>query len=198
MINGEGWLPNKLQCRVKIIPVANYTHEVEYIVPVSPSPNLNSHQSIMLYPSTCLFEGTALNHGRGTYSPFAVIGSPALKGIYNFAYVPKGIPGMSETPLFMNDTCYGLDLRRFDVVALRKSKKINLRWMMELYRAYPAKEKFFDRTISKQIGNIDFLSGDANFKHHIMSGKSEEEIRKSWEPALSKYKTTRKKYLLYP
>ena len=69
MINGEGWLPNKKVCKLKIIPVANYTHDMEYVLPVKPSPNLNTQQSIMLYPSTCLFEGTILNHGRGTHIP---------------------------------------------------------------------------------------------------------------------------------
>ena len=70
--------------------------------------------------------------------------------------------------------------------------------MMELYKAHPAKEKFFDRSISKQIGRIDALAGTTLFKEQIIAGKSEAEIRKSWEPQLSAYKTMRKKYLLYP
>src|SRR5215203_1209927 len=69
MINGEGWLPNKQKCRIRIIPVANYTHDMYYVLPVKPSPNLNTQQSVMLYPSTCLFEGIILNHGRGTQFP---------------------------------------------------------------------------------------------------------------------------------
>jgi uncharacterized protein YbbC (DUF1343 family) len=102
MANGEGWLSNKVTCQLKIIGVANYDHDMPYILPVNPSPNLNTQQSILLYPSTCLFEGTYLNHGRGTYFPFTVIGSPELKGKYAFSYIPTGIPGMAETPLFIN------------------------------------------------------------------------------------------------
>lgn len=105
---------------------------------------------------------------------------------------------MSETPLHMNAMCYGLDLRKYDVNALRKTKRINLDWMMELYKAYPYKDKFFDRSQSNQMGNIDFLAGDASFKKQIMEGKSIAEIRASWEPKLSAYKLMRKKYLLYP
>lgn len=198
MINGEGWLPNKLQCRIKIIPVANYTHDMPYELPVKPSPNLNTQQSILLYPSTCLFEGTVLNHGRGTYFPFTVLGSPDLKGKYSFSYTPVGIPGMSETPLYMNEVCYGLDLRNYDVSQLRKSKKINIQWMKELYKAYPYKEKFFDYTVSKEIGNVDFRTGDSRFKQQIIDDVPEEEIRQSWEPGLSNYKKMRKKYVLYP
>jgi uncharacterized protein YbbC (DUF1343 family) len=198
MINGEGWIPGKRQCRLKIIPVKNYNHDMAYDLPVNPSPNLNTQQSILLYPSTCLFEGTILNHGRGTYYPFTVLGSPALKGIYSFSYTPVSLPGMSETPLYMNQVCYGLDLRNYDTDALRKSKKINIQWMMELYKAYPEKEIFFDYKQSREIGNIDFRTGDANFKEQIKAGVSEEAIRQSWEPALSEYKKMRTKYLLYP
>jgi uncharacterized protein YbbC (DUF1343 family) len=198
MVNGEGWLANKVKCKLKIIPVTNYTHDMSYTLPVKPSPNLNTQQSIMLYPSTCLFEGTYLNHGRGTYYPFTVIGSPELKGKYNFSFTPAGIKGMAETPLFMNQVCYGLDLRNYDVNLLRKSKQINLKWMMDLYKAHPYKEKFFDSKLSKEMGVIERLTGSAIFRQHIIEGRSEKEIRDSWEPALNEYKKTRVKYLLYP
>lgn len=198
MINGEGWLPNKLVCKLKIIPVANYAHELPYTLPVKPSPNLNTQQSIMLYPSTCLFEGTILNHGRGTYFPFTVLGSPLLKEKYNFSFTPTGIKGMSETPLHQNVECYGLDLRNYDINQLRKTKRINIQWMLDLYQAYPVKEKFFDRTQSNQMGDIDKLAGSYDFRKQVMEGKSIKEIQDSWEPQLSQYKTMRKKYLLYP
>lgn len=198
MLNGEGWLTNKVKCKLKIIPVANYDHEMPYTLPVKPSPNLNTQQSIMLYPSTCLFEGIALNHGRGTYFPFTVVGAPELKGKYSFSFTPTSIPGMAETPLHMNKVCYGLDLRKYDVEKLRKSKKINIQWMMELYKAFPDKERFFDFKQSNQMGNIDKLTGTTQFKQQIIAGTSEEEIRKSWEPGLSNFKKLRKKYLIYP
>ena len=197
MINGEGWLSGKMVAKLKIVKNLNYQHDMEYVLPVKPSPNLNTQQSVMLYPSTCLFEGTKLNHGRGTYSPFAVIGSPLLKGKYSFSFTPASIPGMSETPLYMNEVCYGLDLRNYDTDQLRKSKKLNLKWMMELYQAYPEKEKFFDKSFSKQINDIDKLAGTRDFKEQIIAGKTEEEIRKSWEPGLTNYKKMRQKYLLY-
>lgn len=198
MANGEGWLTNKVKCQLKIIEVANYNHDMPYTLPVSPSPNLNTQQAVLLYPSTCLFEGTYLNHGRGTYTPFTVIGSPALKGKYDFSYTPTGIKGMAETPLFMNQVCYGLDLRNYDVAELRKKKRINLQWMMELYKASPNKEQFFNSKLSKEMGTIERLAGTAAFRQQIINGVSEEEIRKSWEPGLSQYKEMRKKYLLYP
>ena len=197
MANGEGWLTNKVQCKLKIVKVANYHHNMSYTLPVSPSPNLNTQQAVMLYPSTCLFEGTYLNHGRGTYFPFTVLGSPELKGIYEFSYTPTSIKGMAETPLHMNQVCYGLDLRKYDINLLRQSKQINIKWMIELYNAYPHKEKFFDSKLSKEMNTIEILAGVADFRKQIETGVSEKEIRKSWEPGLSEYKKMRKKYLLY-
>ena len=198
MANGEGWLTDKVQCKLKIIKVANYTHDMPYTLPVSPSPNLNTQQAVLLYPSTCMFEATYLNHGRGTYFPFTVLGSPELKGIYDFSFTPTSIKGMAETPIFMDQVCYGLDLRNYDTNLLRKSKQINIKWIMELYNAHPHKEKFFDSKLSNQMNNIEIQIGVAAFRQQIIAGTPEAEIRASWEPGLSEYKKMRLKYLLYP
>ena len=197
MINGEGWLENKMTCKLKIVPVANYDHDMLYTLPVKPSPNLNTQQSIMLYPSMCLFEGAKMNYGRGTQFPFTILGSPAFKDKFSFSYTPLSIPGMSESPIHMNEVCYGIDLRKYDISELVKSKRINIQWMIDMYQAFPHKEAFFDRSYSKQMGNIDFLAGVYDFKKQIIAGTSVADIQKSWEPALSNYKEMRKKYLLY-
>ena len=197
MLNGEGWLANKVKCKIKVIKVANYAHAMPYVLPVKPSPNLNTQQSILLYPSLCLFEGTIISQGRGTYFPFTVLGNPDLNGKYKFSFMPKSIKGMSETPLHQDKNCYGLDLRKYNTNKLRNTGKINLSWLIELYNAYPYKEKFFDFKQSNQMGNFDKLAGTENLKQQIIAGKSEEEIRQSWEPGLSQYKIMRKKYLLY-
>ena len=197
MLNGEGWLKNKMKCDITVIKIANYAHHMDYELPVKPSPNLNTQQSILLYPTTCLFEGTYLNHGRGTQSPFTIVGAPYYKGIYDFSFTPTGIKGMAETPIFQDQVCYGLDLRKVDVVALKKSGKLQLQWLMELYQKSPEKENFFKTKLSNQMGVIERLVGVADFRTQIEQGKSEKEIRASWEPGLSNYKQMRKKYLLY-
>lgn len=197
MANGEGWLVSKVKCKLKIITNANYEHDMPYTLPVPPSPNLGTQQGIMLYPSTCMFEGVYVNHGRGTHHAFTLLGSPAYKGIYSFSYTPTSIKGMAESPLFVNEVCYGLDLRGYDVELLRKSKKINLQWIIELYKNHPDKEKFFDSNLSRQMNTIELLIGNDLFRKQIIRGKSEKEIRASWEPGLSDYRKMREKYLLY-
>ena len=197
MINGEGLLQNKLTCDLQVIRLSNYTHQSVYILPVAPSPNLNTAQSVQLYPSICLFEGTVISLGRGTRKPFTVLGAPALEGKYKFSFRPESIPGMSEHPLYQDSICFGIDLGDYNLEILRRKKQINLQWLIECYRAYPQKEVFFDASRSKQIGNFDKLAGTSMLRKQIIAGVSEQTIRNSWEPALSKFKNKRKKYLLY-
>lgn len=53
MINGEGWLKDEVKAPIEIIPVANWTHDDHYSLPVKPSPNLPNDIAIRLYPSLC-------------------------------------------------------------------------------------------------------------------------------------------------
>lgn len=196
-LNGEGYLKKK--CKINIIKVANYDHDMPYVLPVSPSPNLNTQQAVMLFPSLCMFEGTAINEGRGTYMPFTILGAPALKGKYSFSYKPVSISGMSEQPRHKDAVCYGLDLRDYDTGKLRKSRQIDLSWLIELYNAYPDKANFFTPGRAQQdVSAFDLRIGTDQLRKQIIAGVSEADIRKSWEPGLQKFKAIRAKYLLYP
>jgi len=191
MINGEGWLKNHVKCKLNIIKVANYKHAYAYHLPVNPSPNLNTDRSILLYPSVCLFEGTTLSLGRGTMTPFQEIGDPSLAGKYTYSFTPKSIPGMSETPPQKDKVCYGIDLSDYNTNIIRSQQQLNLSWLIALYKAFPDKSHFFNAYFSK-------LAGTDQLRKQIEQGLGDDEIRKSWEPALSNYKAMRKKYLLYP
>ncbi len=195
-LNGEGYL--KQQCQIKIIKVSNYNHSMPYVLPIHPSPNLNTQQAVMLFPSLCMFEGTAINEGRGTYMPFTILGAPALKGKYSFSYKPVSIPGMSENPNQKDSVCYGIDLRNYDVEKLRKSRQINLSWVIELYNAYPDKAHFFaQERAATGVSPFDLRIGTDQLRKQIIAGVPEADIRKSWEPGLKKFKAIRAKYLLY-
>lgn len=198
MANGEGWLKNKVKADIQVIPVANYAHDMRYVLPVNPSPNLNTEQSVLLYPSLCMFEGVYINHGRGTHEPFTMLGSPAYKGIYDFHFTPTGIKGMAETPIFMDEVCYGIDLRNYDTELLRKRKQINFDWIRQLYKAHPNKENFFNSKLSNQMNSIEIQIGRGDFRQQIIDDVPEVTIRAGWEPELSAYKKMRLKYVLYP
>jgi len=196
MVNGEGWLANKIKCKLKVIEMLNYKHGKPYTLPIAPSPNLNTQQSILLYPSLCLFEGTVISQGRGTYMPFQVLGNPALKDKYSFSFKPVSIKRMSDSPPLMNQVCYGMDLRKYDINKLKATGRLNLSWLIDFYKIYPNKEKFFNQSKAGKFG-IDRLAGTDKLREQIVAGKTEKEIRDSWEPGLSQYKEMRKKYLIY-
>jgi uncharacterized protein YbbC (DUF1343 family) len=186
MINGEAWLANKLKCDLSVIKVKSYTHSSRYVVPVKPSPNLPNHLSIRLYPSLGLFEATNVSIGRGTLVPFQIIGYPKRKmGTHKFT--PVSIKGMSMNPPQKDKVCYGVDL-----TALNDSVRFSLSYFLEFGAKFKNKAEFVTNPRW-----LNLLTGNANLSKQILEGKSEEEIRKSWEPALSEYKLLRKKYLLY-
>ena len=68
MINGENLIDFK--CELEVIKLKNYTHNLQYELPLPPSPNLPNEISINLYPSLCLFEQTPISIGRGTNCNF--------------------------------------------------------------------------------------------------------------------------------
>lgn len=183
MINGEKWLKDGIQCELIVIPCSNYNREMAYSLPVKPSPNLPNDQSINLYASLCLFEGTNVSVGRGTEKQFQIYGSPFLpKSDFSFTPIPN--LGAKE-PLYKNELCYGEDL-----TSIKKVDKLELKWLIKAYNSTSDKSKFFNPFFTK-------LAGTKKLQQQIESGISEEEIRKSWEKGLVDFKKMRAKYLIY-
>ena len=188
MLNGEGWLKDGEKCNLKVIELAGYNHRDLYELPVRPSPNLPNMTSVYLYPSLGLFEGTIISVGRGTDLPFQVIGHPALKNTpYHFTPEPK--PAAKE-PKYMGQECGGYNLVDFGSQYMKNLKKIYLFWLIGTYNASPDKEHFFDE-------NFNYHAGNTTLQQQIKEGKTEDEIRQSWQPGLNAFKVIRKKYLLY-
>jgi uncharacterized protein YbbC (DUF1343 family) len=207
MLAGEKWLSEKANAanaynitteptadtpfHIQVIKCKNYDHNTKYILPVMPSPNIKSMQAIYLYPSTCFFEGTVFSEGRGTDMPFEVFGHPAMpKNLYSFT--PKPNLGAKSSKCFYQ-VCYGWNLHGTNEEVLKKiDGRIQLKYLIEAYKLFPGKDSFFlkNNFISKLAGNDDFSK-------QIKAGKTEAEIKKTWEPGLTAFKAIRKKYLLY-
>ena len=187
MINGEGWLGNGLQCKLKVIPVSGWKHGQPYSLPVKPSPNLPNDQAIALYASLCPFEGTSVSIGRGTSFPFQVIGSPYTDS-YSFRFMPRPLKGSDMSPMHKNTYCYGKDLR-----GVQPPKGFSLAYVMEFYQCYKSHSKeFFTRPHW-----FDLLMGTNQVRLDMLNGKDETTIRKAWQKNLEEYKAIRKKYLIY-
>jgi uncharacterized protein YbbC (DUF1343 family) len=207
MLMGEKWLSEKANkinsynvsttptvdtpFHVQVIKCKGYTHQTIYELPVMPSPNLKDMQSIYWYPSTCFFEGTVLSEGRGTDKPFQIFGHPTLpKNLY--AFTPKPNAGAKNSKCFFQE-CYGWNLNGTKAAVLKAvNNQIQLKHLLKAYEMFPGKDSFFLKN-----NFIDKLAGTDDLKKQIIEGKSEAQIRASWEPALAEYKAMRKKYLLY-
>jgi len=192
MINEEGWLNNGIKCKLTLIPVENYTHSMRYKLPIAPSPNLQTEEAIYLYPSLCLFEGTEISLGRGTDIPFQVYGHPQLS-IGNYYFTPEPRKGISENPPQKGKKCRGFDLTAEARENLNTTNSFNIKYIINAYKHFPEQNRFFS-----QASFFDKLAGNSTLRWQIINGKSEEEIRQSWQKELEKFKKTRKKYLLYP
>ena len=190
MINGEKWLANGIQCELKFVPVVNYNHGWFYQLPVKPSPNLPTMESVYLYPSICLFEGTCVSLGRGTDTPFEIIGHPLL-GSTGFSFTPKSIPGVSKNPPHEGIKCNGYNFHDFSAAYIKGSGKLYLYPLLELYKELKDKTEYFGPTFDK-------LAGTAKLKQQIIDGIPEDQIRKTWQAGIDAFKVIRKKYLLYP
>ena len=189
MINGEHWLPNNLTCKLEVIPIQNYFHNLYYPLPVAPSPNLPNPTSIILYPSLGLFEGTQISMGRGTDKPFECFGAPWLK-MGNYQFTPINIPGKAVNPPFLNQNCRGFLLTDFANDYIVTYKHIYLDWLVLLYKDCPDKSKFFNSFFDK-------LAGTESIRSQIIEGKSAIEIRKSWEPGIKVFLEKRSPYMMY-
>jgi len=187
MINGEKWLPQGRICDVTVIPCQNYTHQTRYELPVAPSPNLPNTQSIYLYPSTCLFEGTVVSLGRGTSFPFQVYGHPDYKGS-DFSFTPRSVPGAKNPPL-LNKKCYGVDLRNVSQEYIWENG-FDLSYVVDAYKNLKMGDKFFTGFFEKLVG-VDYIRQD------IIAGKSAQEIKEKWYCDVVKFKQQRRPYLLY-
>ncbi|MDO4461490.1 MAG: DUF1343 domain-containing protein [Bacteroidia bacterium] len=183
MINGEGWLAEGKRCMLRIVPMAEYSHNWQININCQPSPNLRTNHAIALYPSLCLFEGTNVSVGRGTDMPFEVIGSPYVKGA-NFSFVPAPSYGAAD-PLFKGDTCRGVDLREVNL------NGFSLKYIMDMY------SQIGDSLFWPKRSSFDILAGTKSLRAQLREGWSEDSIRASWQPKLSAFKSKRTKYLLY-
>lgn len=192
MINGERWLEDSLVCDLQIIECKNYTHQTRYSLPIKPSPNLSTDEAIYLYPSLCLFEGTDISLGRGTQKPFQIFGHPNLM-IGDYYFTPESLKGVSENPPQKGKKCKGFDLTDKATNNLHSSNSFNITYLIAAYNHFPKEMKFFTYP-----DFFDKLAGNSTLRWQIINGRTEEEIRASWQPALEKFKKTRSQYLIYP
>lgn len=188
MVNGENWLKNGIKANYTLIPMKGYHKTKRYAISGQPSPNLPNDLSINLYPSLCFFEGTEVSVGRGTPFPFQVYGSPWTPKL-SFQFTPKPSAGAKD-PFLNGELCYGEDLRYNQPMLTG----LSLEWLLKAYKNYKnPKQDFFLKNLF-----FDKLAGSDELRKQIISGKTADEIRQSWQMDLQKFEKIRSKYCIYP
>lgn len=190
MVNGEKWLENGIQCDYTVIELQNYDHSKSEALPVAPSPNLPTFNSILYYPWLCFFEGTVVSVGRGTEHPFEHIGHPNYSD-KSYAFTPHSGPG-AKYPKLENKECFGLDFSNQNPRYSYSQASFNIDYLVDFYNDLSLKEDFFLKNHF-----IDKLYGSDQLRKDLLAGKSAKEIKDSWADDLVEFKLMSAKYHLY-
>lgn len=210
MFEGESWLKVNNKLHLIIFENSGWNREMffdETNLPwLNPSPNIPNLETAIVYPGTCLFEGTNVAEGRGTYEPFLTIGAPFLNskkvieemnktGLKGFTltektFTPVEIPEMASSPKFKGELCNGISIKVTD----RKNFepwKFGVALVYVIHKLH--KDKFTFRESS-----INRLSGDKRIREMIINEVPLNDIFNYYKNDVEIFKNTiRKKYLIY-
>ena len=172
---------------------------------VPPSPNMPTPQTALVYPGTCLIEGTNLSEGRGTTTPFELIGAPWIDA-YRLAddLNSRELPGVRFRPAYFTPTfskhrdamCQGVQVHVMEREAFRPVR-VGLHLLDAARRQAPdsfawtppaSGDKYF----------IDLLAGTDRLRRDIDAGRDPDDIWREWNASLSDFLPLRDRYLLYP
>jgi uncharacterized protein YbbC (DUF1343 family) len=209
MLNEEGWLKEHVKADLKVIPMENWDRRMWYdqtgLPWRSPSPNIPDLNVATVYPGTCLFEGTNISEGRGTYQPFLRIGAPwfitdnfiAINKVIEqpgvkfgpLTFTPKSIPGMSMYPKHKDQKLTGISL----MVTNRDEFRPYLTGIMLIQYLFRLDSKSFEWRAS----HFDKLCGTSKIRRFIIEGKEIEEIKTWMDEDIRPFLSIRERYLMY-
>jgi uncharacterized protein YbbC (DUF1343 family)/CubicO group peptidase (beta-lactamase class C family) len=191
---------NNIGAQLKVIKMRDYTRTDWYddtcLRWVNPSPNLRSLTQTILYPGVALAEGANVSVGRGTDTPFELLGAPWIDAQTLAVYLSKraiqGVRFMPEdfTPksdIYKNDLCHGVRILLDDRMAL-DCPALGIEIISALYKLYPA-----DFQVDKTLG----LIGSRRVLQAMKAGEDPRSIALLWQEPLARFKKLRANYLLY-
>jgi uncharacterized protein YbbC (DUF1343 family) len=202
MINGQGWLAKGVRADLRIIPMSGWKRSMWFeqtgLKFIPPSPNIKNLEMAIVYPGTCLLEGTNVSEGRGTSSPFLQFGAPWLKQdevIQKLQFA--GLQGLDFQPVrfnpssskFKDQPCRGV---RIQITNREKVDTFRLGVVLVklLHDLHP-------KSLTFREGHFDRLCGTDTIRQAIVEDKSLDSLRKTWRTKIQAFRKIRQKYLLY-
>jgi uncharacterized protein YbbC (DUF1343 family)/CubicO group peptidase (beta-lactamase class C family) len=190
----------KIGCDLRVVKMENYRRSMWFdatnLTWVNPSPNMRSLTGATLYPGIGLLEMTNLSVGRGTDTPFELVGAPWLDGQRLASILnERGLPGVRfvpvrftpKTSVFKNEECGGINIIITDRTQFRPVQT-GLEIAVAIRRLYPAEWKVDD--YARLLVNAQTLE-------RVKRADAPEEIANSWMPALNEFRRARSRALLY-
>ncbi len=163
---------------------------------INPSPNMRSLTEATLYPGVGLLETTNVSVGRGTDTPFEIVGAPWIQGDKLAEYLnQRAIPGVRFVPLrytprasvFKDEQCGGVNIIITDRSAFRPLLT-GIEMALALRKLYPNDWK---------VDNYLRLLVNADTLDRVKRGESAREIMASWNAGLQEFRRARTEFLLY-
>jgi len=163
---------------------------------VNPSPNLRSLTEATLYPGVALVEGTNVSVGRGTDTPFELLGAPWINGSELAQYLnARDISGVRFVPVSFTPTAStsaGQKCQGVNIILVERNgfdaPELGVELASALHKLYP--EQFhMDRMNELLVNQAAF---DA-----IAKGDDPRRIAEDWREPLEKFMQVRQKYLIY-
>ena len=190
-------------CDLHIVPCTGLTREMGFRdwdhYWTMTSPNIPRFETALLYPGTCLIEGTNLSEGRGTADPFAVLGAPYIRAeAFSRAFNDLGCPGVVATPVYFTPItskhqgvlCGGIHLHIVDEESLRPVE-LGVRLLDLLRRMYPDDFRFLG-------GEKPFVSRLAGHREFEDPAWDAEELIRRGEAESEAFRLRKRKYEIYP
>lgn len=169
---------------------------------VMPSPNMPTPTTALVYPGTCMFEGTNLSEGRGTTRPFELIGAPFVDHRLAERLNARQLPGVRFREAYFtptiskhaNKVCGGVQLHVTDAYAFEPIRT-GVEMLVALKALYPDVAWRKDNATLPYW--IDKLTGSARLREQIDAGATADQVQATWRAELAEFKARRRQYLIY-
>ncbi|MDX1439094.1 MAG: DUF1343 domain-containing protein [Rubricoccaceae bacterium] len=212
MIQGEGLLGGLENLDLRVIAMEHYNRNMLWadtgLEWIAPSPNIPDAATALAYAGSALFENSAVNEGRGTRTPFQVVGAPWADGhalelelnsrdlpgvtFQAVRYTPESIQGMASNPTHRDREVRGVLIKANDPYAFQPVAT-GIHLLHAFYHQAPtaARSDFFNADWLAKLSGTDLL------RRMLVDGASPEEIILAWSDDVESFKRQREPYLLY-
>lgn len=210
MIVAKSWLPGLDSLDLRVVEMAGWNRTMRWpdtgLPWVPTSPNIPDVETALVYPGAAFFEGTTASEGRGTDTPFRLVGAPWLDGaaladtlnartlpgvrFEPARFTPRSIPGVAAHPRFEGEKIEGVRIIVTDARAVRPVA-LGVYLLHAVYGQRSPGLDFFDADWLAR------LAGTQRFQHMLEDGASPEAIIAAWQDEVAAFEQARRPYLLY-